>query len=211
MRATLIPRSLCKALSCKYTCVLLSVFFRLCFPLTPVCAVLVLFAGGLNPGSRSLRRGASSLASTTSSSLLEIDPVILIQLLDLKDRSSVESLWGLQPRPPGSLLQSAGITPTAFCCAPLPFALLFCTSQHFTFSFLFPPSPNQLQEGSRPASAGSAAVSPRFRGPDPAQGPDGRGAQQNVGCEVPPRSTGRWGVQGQPVRSALLYGAPSGY
>ncbi|XP_023675223.2 E3 ubiquitin-protein ligase TRIM37 isoform X2 [Paramormyrops kingsleyae] len=64
-------------------------------------------AGGSNPGSRSVRRGASSLASTTSSSLLEIDPVILIQLLDLKDRSSVESLWGLQPRPPGSLLQSA--------------------------------------------------------------------------------------------------------
>ncbi|XP_023198070.1 E3 ubiquitin-protein ligase TRIM37 [Xiphophorus maculatus] len=41
-----------------------------------------------------------------SSSLLEIDPVILIQLLDLKERSSVESLWGLQPRPPVSLLHS---------------------------------------------------------------------------------------------------------
>ncbi|XP_048838445.1 E3 ubiquitin-protein ligase TRIM37 isoform X3 [Brienomyrus brachyistius] len=64
-------------------------------------------AGGSNPGSRGLRRGPSSLASATSSSLLEIDPVILIQLLDLKDRSSVESLWGLQPRPPASLLQSA--------------------------------------------------------------------------------------------------------
>lgn len=43
-----------------------------------------------------------------SSSLLEIDPVILIQLLDLKERSSVESLWGLQPRPPVSLLHSQG-------------------------------------------------------------------------------------------------------
>uniref|UniRef100_A0A8D3DTV3 Tripartite motif containing 37 n=1 Tax=Scophthalmus maximus TaxID=52904 RepID=A0A8D3DTV3_SCOMX len=41
-----------------------------------------------------------------SNSLLEIDPVILIQLLDLKERSSVESLWGLQPRPPVSLLHS---------------------------------------------------------------------------------------------------------
>ncbi|KAM8742736.1 E3 ubiquitin-protein ligase TRIM37 isoform 2-T2 [Acanthopagrus schlegelii] len=41
-----------------------------------------------------------------NSSLLEIDPVILIQLLDLKERSSVESLWGLQPRPPVSLLHS---------------------------------------------------------------------------------------------------------
>uniref|UniRef100_A0A4W6DIL4 Tripartite motif containing 37 n=1 Tax=Lates calcarifer TaxID=8187 RepID=A0A4W6DIL4_LATCA len=41
-----------------------------------------------------------------SNSLLEIDPVILIQLLDLKERSSMESLWGLQPRPPVSLLHS---------------------------------------------------------------------------------------------------------
>ncbi|KAG7483802.1 hypothetical protein MATL_G00042200 [Megalops atlanticus] len=64
-------------------------------------------AGGSNPSARGLRRGASGLASaTSSSSLLEIDPVILIQLLDLKDRSSVESLWGLQPRPPASLLHS---------------------------------------------------------------------------------------------------------
>lgn len=44
-----------------------------------------------------------------NSSLLEIDPVILIQLLDLKERSSVESLWGLQPRPPVSLLHSQGL------------------------------------------------------------------------------------------------------
>ncbi|XP_021163711.2 E3 ubiquitin-protein ligase TRIM37 isoform X1 [Fundulus heteroclitus] len=44
-----------------------------------------------------------------SSSLLEIDPVILIQLLDLKERSSVESLWGLQPRPPVSLLHSQAL------------------------------------------------------------------------------------------------------
>ena len=44
-----------------------------------------------------------------SNNLLEIDPVILIQLLDLKERSSVESLWGLQPRPPVSLLHSQGM------------------------------------------------------------------------------------------------------
>lgn len=47
-----------------------------------------------------------------NSSLLEIDPVILIQLLDLKERSSVESLWGLQPRPPVSLLHSQGLLRT---------------------------------------------------------------------------------------------------
>uniref|UniRef100_A0A8C9TNG4 Tripartite motif containing 37 n=1 Tax=Scleropages formosus TaxID=113540 RepID=A0A8C9TNG4_SCLFO len=52
------------------------------------------------------RRSCRGLASAASSSLLEIDPVILIQLLDLKDRSNVESLWGLQPRPPGSFLQA---------------------------------------------------------------------------------------------------------
>uniref|UniRef100_A0A665XBY9 Tripartite motif containing 37 n=1 Tax=Echeneis naucrates TaxID=173247 RepID=A0A665XBY9_ECHNA len=54
--------------------------------------------------------GASAAAcgavGSSSNSLLEIDPVILIQLLDLKERSSVESLWGLQPRPPVSLLHS---------------------------------------------------------------------------------------------------------
>uniref|UniRef100_A0A8C8E2C3 Tripartite motif containing 37 n=1 Tax=Oryzias sinensis TaxID=183150 RepID=A0A8C8E2C3_9TELE len=49
---------------------------------------------------------ASAIFYCSSSSLLEIDPVILIQLLDLKERSSVESLWGLQPRPPVSLLHS---------------------------------------------------------------------------------------------------------
>jgi len=42
--------------------------------------------------------------------LMEIDPVILIQLLDLKERRSVESLWGLQPRPPGPLLHSHGLS-----------------------------------------------------------------------------------------------------
>ncbi|XP_008426884.1 E3 ubiquitin-protein ligase TRIM37 isoform X2 [Poecilia reticulata] len=61
---------------------------------------------------RSSSGGAASAAPVGgalgpgSSSLLEIDPVILIQLLDLKERSSVESLWGLQPRPPVSLLHS---------------------------------------------------------------------------------------------------------
>ncbi|KAK6322463.1 hypothetical protein J4Q44_G00072550 [Coregonus suidteri] len=59
-------------------------------------------AGSSNPGARCLRR--SGLPS--AGDLLEIDPVILIQLLDLKERSSVESLWGLQPRPPASLLHS---------------------------------------------------------------------------------------------------------
>ncbi|KAM3601564.1 uncharacterized protein V6R79_014910 [Siganus canaliculatus] len=65
-------------------------------------------------GATSGRSGAAAAAAATggavgpgnSSSLLEIDPVILIQLLDLKERSSVESLWGLQPRPPVSLLHS---------------------------------------------------------------------------------------------------------
>uniref|UniRef100_UPI00398ECBCB E3 ubiquitin-protein ligase TRIM37 isoform X2 n=1 Tax=Pristiophorus japonicus TaxID=55135 RepID=UPI00398ECBCB len=64
-------------------------------------------SGGMGNRSRSLRRGMGSLTSAASSSLLDIDPVILIQLLDLKDRSSVENLWGLQPRPPASLLHSA--------------------------------------------------------------------------------------------------------
>ncbi|XP_051540371.1 E3 ubiquitin-protein ligase TRIM37-like isoform X1 [Myxocyprinus asiaticus] len=58
--------------------------------------------GGSSAGVRGSRRGAGA----SSASLLEIDPVILIQLLDLKDRSHVESLWGMQPRPPSSLLQT---------------------------------------------------------------------------------------------------------
>ncbi|KAK2501689.1 hypothetical protein MC885_009325, partial [Smutsia gigantea] len=45
------------------------------------------------------------LCSAATSSLLDIDPLILIHLLDLKDRSSMENLWGLQPHPPASLLQ----------------------------------------------------------------------------------------------------------
>ncbi|KAL4660549.1 E3 ubiquitin-protein ligase TRIM37 isoform X1 [Arapaima gigas] len=67
--------------------------------------------GGSNPSARCVRRGPGGFTSATSSSLLEIDPVILIQLLDLKDRSNVESLWGLQPRPPGSFLQGTGTAP----------------------------------------------------------------------------------------------------
>ncbi|KAM6174889.1 E3 ubiquitin-protein ligase TRIM37 isoform 4-T4 [Erethizon dorsatum] len=51
------------------------------------------------------------LCSAATSSLLDIDPLILIHLLDLKDRSSMENLWGLQTRPPASLLQ-----PTASYC-----------------------------------------------------------------------------------------------
>ncbi|XP_041864667.1 E3 ubiquitin-protein ligase TRIM37 isoform X1 [Melanotaenia boesemani] len=61
-------------------------------------------AAGRSAGSSGAAAGAAVGAS--SSSLLEIDPVILIQLLDLKERSSVESLWGLQPRPPVSLIHS---------------------------------------------------------------------------------------------------------
>ncbi|KAM6907357.1 E3 ubiquitin-protein ligase TRIM37 isoform 1-T1 [Xenentodon cancila] len=81
---------------------------------------LVGATGGSSAGVRSLHRSAPAGRSANcsgavgggavgpggSSSLLEIDPVILIQLLDLKERSSVESLWGLQPRPPVSLLHS---------------------------------------------------------------------------------------------------------
>uniref|UniRef100_A0A8C6KXT0 Tripartite motif containing 37 n=1 Tax=Nothobranchius furzeri TaxID=105023 RepID=A0A8C6KXT0_NOTFU len=62
---------------------------------------LVGATGGSSSSMRSLHR-----AIGPGSSLLDIDPVILIQLLDLKERSTVESLWGLQPRPPVSLLHS---------------------------------------------------------------------------------------------------------
>ncbi|XP_077403086.1 E3 ubiquitin-protein ligase TRIM37 isoform X2 [Vanacampus margaritifer] len=58
--------------------------------------------------------GASSAATGGAAgggSLLDIDPVILIQLLDLKEHNNVESLWGLQPRPPVSLLHGqAGLS-----------------------------------------------------------------------------------------------------
>ncbi|KAM5274349.1 E3 ubiquitin-protein ligase TRIM37 isoform 3-T3 [Ctenodactylus gundi] len=59
--------------------------------------------GYVGASSRMSRR--AHLCSATTSSLLDIDPLILIHLLDLKDRSSMENLWGLQPRPPASLLQ----------------------------------------------------------------------------------------------------------
>ncbi|XP_068187411.1 E3 ubiquitin-protein ligase TRIM37 isoform X2 [Antennarius striatus] len=75
--------------------------------------------GGLSSSVCSLHRSAAVGRSVGGSvtavggavgpgnnSLLEIDPVVLIQLLDLKERSSVESLWGLQPRPKVSLLHS---------------------------------------------------------------------------------------------------------
>lgn len=76
-------------------------------------------AGGSISGLRSSHREpaagrgvttAAGAAGPGNSSLLEIDPVILIQLLDLKERNSVESLWGLQPRPPMSLLHSQGLS-----------------------------------------------------------------------------------------------------
>ncbi|XP_069767872.1 E3 ubiquitin-protein ligase TRIM37 isoform X4 [Narcine bancroftii] len=64
-------------------------------------------SGGMSNHNRSSRRVMGSLTSIARSSLLDIDPVILVQLLDLKDRSSMENLWGLQPRPPASVLHSA--------------------------------------------------------------------------------------------------------
>uniref|UniRef100_A0AAX7U268 Tripartite motif containing 37 n=1 Tax=Astatotilapia calliptera TaxID=8154 RepID=A0AAX7U268_ASTCA len=57
-------------------------------------------------GASAAAAAATGAVGPGGNSLLEIDPVILIQLLDLKERSSVESLWGLQPRPPVSLLHS---------------------------------------------------------------------------------------------------------
>lgn len=72
--------------------------------------ISVSFAGSnhgyIGASSRMSRR--THLCSTAPSSLLDIDPFILIHLLDLKDRSSMENLWGLQPRPPASLLQPTG-------------------------------------------------------------------------------------------------------
>lgn len=76
---------------------------------------LVGAAGGACSGVRSSNPSAATRGFTgpaiggavgPGSSLLEMDPVILIQLLDFKEHSSVESLWGLQPRPPLSLLNS---------------------------------------------------------------------------------------------------------
>lgn len=64
--------------------------------------------GYVGASSRMSRR--AHLCSAATSSLLDIDPFILIHLLDLKDRSSMENLWGLQPRPPASLLQPTGKT-----------------------------------------------------------------------------------------------------
>ncbi|KAG1970442.1 E3 ubiquitin-protein ligase TRIM37 [Pimephales promelas] len=61
---------------------------------------------GATGDSGACARGSRRGAGASSASLLEIDPVILIQLLDLKDRSHVESLWGMQPRPPNTVLQS---------------------------------------------------------------------------------------------------------
>lgn len=61
------------------------------------------------------------LCSATTSNLLDIDPFILMHLLDLKGRNSMENLWGLQPRPPASLLQPTGKILTViflFRCSP---------------------------------------------------------------------------------------------
>ncbi|XP_036196291.1 E3 ubiquitin-protein ligase TRIM37 isoform X5 [Myotis myotis] len=59
--------------------------------------------GYVGASSRMSRR--THLCSATTSNLLDIDPFILMHLLDLKGRNSMENLWGLQPRPPASLLQ----------------------------------------------------------------------------------------------------------
>nr|XP_033777562.1 E3 ubiquitin-protein ligase TRIM37 isoform X4 [Geotrypetes seraphini] len=59
----------------------------------------------VNGHGRALKRGGSSSAC---SSLLDLDPLILIHLLDLKDRNSMENILGLQPHPPVSLLQATG-------------------------------------------------------------------------------------------------------
>ncbi|KAK7907073.1 hypothetical protein WMY93_015685 [Mugilogobius chulae] len=64
--------------------------------------------GGRLSGSSALSRGfggaAVGGAVGSAGGLLEMDPVILLQLLELKEHSSVESVWSLQPRPPLSLL-----------------------------------------------------------------------------------------------------------
>ncbi|KAG8587641.1 hypothetical protein GDO81_005738 [Engystomops pustulosus] len=57
--------------------------------------------------SRTSRRTGNNLSASSSSSLLDLDPLILIHLLDLKDRNSVENLWSLQPRPPATIFQSS--------------------------------------------------------------------------------------------------------
>ncbi|XP_072272647.1 E3 ubiquitin-protein ligase TRIM37 isoform X2 [Pyxicephalus adspersus] len=58
-------------------------------------------------GSSRNSRRSGNISASSSSSLLDLDPLILIHLLDLKDRSSVENLWSLQPRPPASLFQAS--------------------------------------------------------------------------------------------------------
>ncbi|KAM5182078.1 E3 ubiquitin-protein ligase TRIM37 isoform 3-T3 [Mantella aurantiaca] len=68
-------------------------------------------AAGASASSHTYGNGRNSRRSgnisASSSSLLDLDPLILIHLLDLKDRNSVENLWSLQPRPPASLFQSS--------------------------------------------------------------------------------------------------------
>lgn len=59
--------------------------------------------GYVGASSRMSRR--THLCSATTNNLLDIDPFILMHLLDFKGRNSMENLWGLQPRPPASLLQ----------------------------------------------------------------------------------------------------------
>ncbi|KAM9320069.1 E3 ubiquitin-protein ligase TRIM37 [Gastrophryne carolinensis] len=64
-------------------------------------------AGSHPYGSSRHSRRSGNASASSSSSLLDLDPLILIHLLDLKDRNSVENIWSLQPRPPTSLFQAS--------------------------------------------------------------------------------------------------------
>ncbi|CAH2222636.1 E3 ubiquitin- ligase TRIM37 [Pelobates cultripes] len=64
-------------------------------------------ASGHGYGSGRSSRRTGSNTNNSSNSLLGLDPLILIHLLDLKDKNSVENLWSLQPRPPASILQAS--------------------------------------------------------------------------------------------------------
>ncbi|XP_057676925.1 E3 ubiquitin-protein ligase TRIM37 isoform X2 [Corythoichthys intestinalis] len=64
----------------------------------------------VNGGGGASAAAAGAVGGSGSSSLLDMDPVILIRLLDLKEHDNVETLWGLQPRPPASLLHSQDLS-----------------------------------------------------------------------------------------------------
>lgn len=166
-------------------------------------------AGGSSSGLRSLHRSSGSGATggaigPSSSSLLDIDPVILIQLLDLKERSSVESLWGLQPRPPVSLLHSQCMS------TPEPTGKPICESSSrersifikesflifLAFSSQSPPPPSTptLSKRARAAASSGEAVCSGHGGVNTPQSSNGRSPQQDVHCEE--SSDGGPGVRG---------------